>query len=59
MMNKVLVRKVSDQTESERDPTIFFGSEQYGVAWGAVTHLCVRQHLQHVHRVFLESPEEH
>lgn len=62
VLNKLLDRKVSDQTETEkqrdRDPTIFFGSEQYRVAGGAVTNLCVCQHLQHIHCVFLESPKD-
>lgn len=56
---KLLNRKVSDQTKTEREKhTIFFGSEQYRVAQWAVTYPCVRQHLQHVHSVFLENPEE-
>ena len=60
VLNKRLHRKVSwSDRDTERHPTIFFGSEQDRVAGGAVTHLCVRQHLQHVHRVFLETPEEH
>lgn len=47
------------ERERERYPTIFSSSEQNGVAWGAVTNLCERQHLQHVHCIFLESPDDH
>lgn len=43
---------------SEWEPTILFGSEQNGAAGRAVTHPCVRQHLQHIHCVFLENPKE-
>lgn len=39
-------------------PTIFFGSEQNGVAEWPVTKLRVRQHLQNVYRVLLEATEE-
>lgn len=39
-------------------PTIFFRSEQNGVAEWAVTKLRVRQHLQNIYCVLLEATEE-
>lgn len=63
--NATEVRKAeSVETEGQgsgrvRDPTVFFGPEQEGVARGAVTHLCERQHLQLIHRIFLKTPKQH
>lgn len=51
--------KEGQGSEWVREPTIFFSSEQYGVARGAVAHLCERQDLQHVHCIFLKTPEKH
>jgi len=63
VLSKLLDREVRDRArererERERDPTIFFGSEHYGMALWAAAHPRVRQHPQHVHGVFAERREQ-